>query len=235
MTFPKHHFLSVAITIIVFSFLSSCTTVKQNGYYQTKRYKSGASYGLLFKKHKLNRIHSEKTDQEQITQSANDETIEITATDNRIGEIPQTIGITQSNLNTEKPTELKQIPIDKNGRHISLKSNFDITKDVAATRMKSLIRSRSQKMMNHSVQMDNAEPQVHWAAIVGLTTGILAWFIAGLLLGICAIVFSAIALSKINKEPTRYKGKGMAIAGLVCGILAILILAVLVGVLLATV
>lgn len=235
MIIPKHHLPSAAITLIVLSFLSSCTTVKQNGYYQTKRYKTGASYGTLFKKHKLNRIHSEKTDQEQNTQSANDETIEITSSNNRILNVPQYIGSTYSTSNSEKTNELTNGGSDINQRQMVFKPLYDTKKKIKPTELKSLGNSRSQKIMNHRVEMENTEPQVHWAAIVGLTTGILAWFIAGLLLGICAIVFSAIALSNINNDPNRYKGKGMAIAGLVSGILAILILALFVGMLLATV
>jgi hypothetical protein len=76
------------------------------------------------------------------------------------------------------------------------------------------------------------EPKVHWAAIIGLSAGVLAFFVAGLFFGIIAIVFSALALSKIGKEPEKYKGKGMAIAGLVLGVIALLVLAVFIGMLL---
>jgi len=69
--------------------------------------------------------------------------------------------------------------------------------------------------------------------------------IAGMVLGICSIVFiwvpildwilaivglilSIVALSKIKKEPAKYDGKGMAIAGLVTSIIALVILVVFV-------
>jgi hypothetical protein len=48
----------------------------------------------------------------------------------------------------------------------------------------------------------------------------------GLVFSIVSVIFSAIGLMKFKKEPTKWKGKGFAIAGLVIGILfSILLLA----------
>ena len=46
-------------------------------------------------------------------------------------------------------------------------------------------------------------------------TGFIMSFFCG---GILGVIFSAIALAQINKQPTLYKGKGLAIAGLVIGV-----------------
>jgi hypothetical protein len=43
--------------------------------------------------------------------------------------------------------------------------------------------------------------------------------LAGTLFGISGIVFGAISLGKIKKNPDKYKGKGLATAGLVTGII----------------
>ncbi len=57
-------------------------------------------------------------------------------------------------------------------------------------------------------------------AIAGFVCGLLSVFIAGIILGILGIVFSARALSRIGADKTR-KGKGLAIAGLVLGIVGV--------------
>lgn len=56
-------------------------------------------------------------------------------------------------------------------------------------------------------------------AIAGFVCSLVGLFVAGVLLGILGIIFSAIALSRISK--TGKKGKGLAIAGLIIGILAV--------------
>ena len=53
-------------------------------------------------------------------------------------------------------------------------------------------------------------------SLVGLILTMLAW-----LFGPLAIVFSIIALSKIKRDNTKWKGKRLAIAGLIIGIISI--------------
>jgi hypothetical protein len=56
-----------------------------------------------------------------------------------------------------------------------------------------------------------AEPKWNGMAIAGFVLAITCFSLLG-------TIFSAVALAQINKEPQRYKGKGLAIAGLVLGI-----------------
>ena len=69
-------------------------------------------------------------------------------------------------------------------------------------------------------------------ALTGFITGVVGLIIFGIILGIVAVVFSSIGLSKINKNPEKFSGKGFGIAGLVLGIIdilaAILLLALLI-------
>ena len=65
-------------------------------------------------------------------------------------------------------------------------------------------------------------------AITSLICGIMGGFIPTL--GIVAVIFGHIAISKIKKQPELYGGKGMAIAGLILGYL-IIILSLIKGVL----
>lgn len=68
-------------------------------------------------------------------------------------------------------------------------------------------------------EISDDNKKTHWAAITGMVSGILGVLFSGFF-GICGIVFSAIALSQISRKK-RFKGKKMAVAGLVLGIIAI--------------
>lgn len=66
----------------------------------------------------------------------------------------------------------------------------------------------------------NDGPRTDPFAIVALAAGGLAIF-AGLgsfLLGAGAVVFGALSITRIRKEPGRFKGRGMALAGMILGI-----------------
>jgi hypothetical protein len=55
--------------------------------------------------------------------------------------------------------------------------------------------------------------------VCGIISVVLCWLpLAGLILGIVAIVHSRKAKAGINSRPDAYEGGGMAVGGLVCGI-----------------
>ncbi len=66
-------------------------------------------------------------------------------------------------------------------------------------------------------------------AIASLICGIVGLFFLGILLGPLAIIFGAISLNKMAKNPGMYSGKGMAIAGLVIGVVATLLSIILIA------
>jgi len=57
--------------------------------------------------------------------------------------------------------------------------------------------------------------------IAGFISGLVGLFIAGIPLGAIGVVFGGISLSKIKKQPQRFKGKGFAIASIIIGIIAV--------------
>jgi hypothetical protein len=69
----------------------------------------------------------------------------------------------------------------------------------------------------------NYEPTVHWGAVAGFICSILGIFFAGIILGLLGVIFSSIALSKVNEQPERYSGKGLAIAGIIIGVVVLLL------------
>lgn len=63
-------------------------------------------------------------------------------------------------------------------------------------------------------------------AIVAIVCAIGSFFIAGLILGLCAVAFSIVALLRIRKKPYKRKGKVLAWIALALGVVAFGIVAV---------
>lgn len=54
-------------------------------------------------------------------------------------------------------------------------------------------------------------------AVVSLVSGILGWTILPLIGAVVAVITGHLARAEIRREPGRYEGDGLAIAGLVLG------------------
>lgn len=82
--------------------------------------------------------------------------------------------------------------------------------------------SRGSSAYNSPTSPQNDGPRTDPFAIVAIAAGGLAIFtgLGSLLLGATAVVFGALSLSRIRKEPNRFKGKGLAMAGMIIGIVA---------------
>ena len=79
------------------------------------------------------------------------------------------------------------------------------------------------------------ETKFHWAALTGFITSLVGLFVSPIILGITAIVFSAIGLAAIKRNPEVYKGKGFALAGLIVGVIDVVLIFLLLVLLLALV
>lgn len=69
----------------------------------------------------------------------------------------------------------------------------------------------------------NLERKTPGLATAGLVLGILGLIIAGIPLGLLALIFGAVSYGKIIRNPEKYKGKGIAIAGAILGSLSIIL------------
>jgi len=70
-------------------------------------------------------------------------------------------------------------------------------------------------------------PANHGMAIAGLVCSILGLFCCGPLFSTLGLILSILALSQINQYPTRYSGKGVAIAGIVLALVGYVLFAFL--------
>lgn len=71
------------------------------------------------------------------------------------------------------------------------------------------------------------DPKIDGFAIAGFVVSIVGFFVAGLILGSLGVIFSAIALVRINKSNGSKRGRGLAITGLILGIVAVVLTAIL--------
>jgi hypothetical protein len=83
---------------------------------------------------------------------------------------------------------------------------------------------------NSPNQIYNSAPQkTEGLGLAGFISGLVGLFIASIPLGIIAVVFGSISLSKIKRNPQRYKGKGFAIAAIILGLVDVVAMIILLG------
>jgi hypothetical protein len=84
----------------------------------------------------------------------------------------------------------------------------------------------------YSSAENSAPPRTEGLGLAGFISSLAGLFIASIPLGTIAIIFGAVSLSKINKDPKHHKGKGFAIASIVIGLVDVLVMIVLLAALL---
>ena len=95
------------------------------------------------------------------------------------------------------------------------------------------VKALKKQAKNDKLQGREGYPRVHGLAIAGFVLSILSLvlpLIIGLgvvVLSILAIIFSAIAMSHIRRNPEKFSGFGFAVAGLVIGIVVLALVLVL--------
>lgn len=62
------------------------------------------------------------------------------------------------------------------------------------------------------------------SAILSFLFGIVGLFVAAIVMGPLAIIFGIVGLSRIDSNPSAYKGKGFAIVGLILGIISLIVI-----------
>lgn len=75
-------------------------------------------------------------------------------------------------------------------------------------------------------------PKPEGLGIAGFISGALGLFVASIPLGIVATVFGGVSLSKINRNPMKFRGRGLATASIILGVVDIVVMIVLMAVVL---
>ena len=100
-------------------------------------------------------------------------------------------------------------------------SNGEVERFSASSTQSNNSSSGSRQSYNSPTNSQNG-PRTDPFAIVAIATGAVAVLTGygAFLLGAVAIVFGALSLTRIRKEPGRFKGRGLAIAGMVAGLVS---------------
>ena len=64
---------------------------------------------------------------------------------------------------------------------------------------------------------DNMPPKMEGLGLTGFIASLVGLFIGGIPLGLIGVIFGGISLSKIKRNPARYRGRGIAIASIIIG------------------
>ena len=74
---------------------------------------------------------------------------------------------------------------------------------------------------NATTTDNNTTIKTEGLGVTGFVSSLVGLFVAGIPLGLIGVIFGSISLSKIKKNPNKFKGKGLAIASIIIGIIAI--------------
>ena len=111
----------------------------------------------------------------------------------------------------QAPVQLDRAQLEAQlGRKLTLKERIGF----------SLVKSGiARDRKHHPVAEPAPTGGVNGFGVAGFVIGLVSLFVAGIPLGILAIVFSAVAIGQIDKKGE--KGKGFAIAGLILGLVGL--------------
>jgi hypothetical protein len=82
----------------------------------------------------------------------------------------------------------------------------------------------------NSMYNNNSVLKTEGLGLAGFISGLVGLFIASIPLGLIAVIFGGISLSKIKNQPQRFKGRGFAIASIVLGIVDVVAMIILLAV-----
>jgi hypothetical protein len=201
------------LLVLITLFFASCATVQQNGYIQSRKYQTKSLFAKKKRKHK-------QSPNVEITPLSMVKAIPLSPPDDHLP--PAEVDVRpDDNQAVQTYSDVESPGFTKPEIHI-----YETKASQFGRRPAKQILQEFKTDQEPGYPASEDEPIVHWAAIVGMITGILSLIILPVFFGLCGIIFSAIALSAIRNEPDQYKGRGMAVAGLTCGVIAIFLVIV---------
>lgn len=69
---------------------------------------------------------------------------------------------------------------------------------------------------------DTMPQKMEGLGLAGFIASLVGLFVAGIPLGLIAVIFGGLSLSKVNRYPARYRGRGIAIASIILGFVDII-------------
>jgi hypothetical protein len=236
----RSNFLAIFGTVLViFLVLSSCSTTKKSALACPEFSNNKPKTAKVHKKLNLNiatAYHKSTSTKQSKKVDKNAEVIGVTEKPTVNSEVSKIdIGSIANLSRTEyrevlvASTDNSVILVEDNSASYSLKPIEKIDPIKVASNNKNvktpdeIVRPiKTSFVSENSVQTtDVPEKQMNGFAVAGFVVGLVALFIIPVGLGILAVVFGAIGLSQIKKNPNKFKGKGLAIAALILGIASV--------------
>lgn len=183
------------------------------------------------KNDKVLRVENERVKKQEkksdvpITKKENDDTYIASngndyLTDNAITKKNENDNISQSNYNEKKNYKINK-KLNQVLKKLGIENN-PVKQIVNATK----------ELKKSYYSTESPDPKPDKLAKTSMILGIIGLFIFGIILGLLALIFGAVSLGRISKNPDLYSGKGQAIAGLILGIIGLVGMIVLLVVLL---
>jgi hypothetical protein len=213
---------SIIGLLIVVLIVTSCSTsdkVVSENFIQKRKYNKGFYVNTNEKKNRIKDSDNNKLSSEPNYLSETNK------------EIIDTQNQPENNVSNEVNHDLLIASTDDNFLPPEEKISFNSTNDDNSIRTKlegkiEKSKDKLQKKLNKHVNKlsksnltNDGEPKTEGLGLAGFITGLVGLFIFGILFGLIAIIFGAISLGKINKNPDKFKGKGFAITSLILGII----------------
>jgi hypothetical protein len=120
----------------------------------------------------------------------------------------------------------------KDNRNKSVKTNNNILLNKTLQDNSKKIVELRKLSKSFFLKARTEEPQTNKKALWGFIFSLVGLIIFGIIFGILAIIFSAIGFADIKKDPTKWKGMGLAIAGIIIGVIDVIGWIIIVAVLL---
>ena len=222
-----------SFTIILILIVSSCSTssdVVSSNRVQKRKY----TKGLHVKKTIFNGIKKTKHQNESLV-SNNNQLINSKNQSFEFNKISKSITESKE-LNTSKSLIALNDPIDVEKPSNTINnSNVNlalVNNDKIQKKTQRLNKIINKKLSAVSLTEGGSEAKVDPLALTGFITSLVGLFVFPVLLGLLSIIFGAIGLSRINKNPEKYKGKGFGITALILGIIEVVVIFLLIALLL---
>jgi hypothetical protein len=167
---------------------------------------------------RLNKLKTDESFNENLVTLSEDQNLSIIESENA-NQLEQTL--LDVDYTTDGNTSKKTIQNEQ--KVVEVDDNNSLTGKILITDAK--INNESAPITDKENET-NDDVKTSGFAIAALVCGILALFttlIGSIILATLAVVFGLIAINKISKNPTKFKGKGMAWAGYIIGLVAVLI------------
>jgi len=200
-------FIGLAITLV----LNSCTMEK-------RVYMSG--YHIDWKNGKRNSNKQELVSNDNVKQTEQNQIVSVEQSENE-NTVDNSPTVTDDNITASADNQ--QIILPKKEKINLLSSHKVKTADEES--FKSEFKKGAKMILANA-----DEPKTNGMALTGFICSLVGLFLFPF--PFLAIIFSAIGLEKIKEDPTKWKGKKMAIAGLIIGIVEIVALLIILAYLL---